>query len=109
MRTRPVVHGYGGIEHTQEGPFDECLLCALADMRRALERIAEQQTKTIDWLRANGIVFDNLDDHWQKVAFSIYNDLCEVDTWAHDALGEGVDGKPRALAAAGPAPEETTP
>jgi transposase InsO family protein len=65
-------------------------------LAEALRRIAGQQTNTLDWLRANGVVFDALDEHWQTVAFWIYNDLCEVDTWAHQALGEGLDGKPLA-------------
>lgn len=59
---------------------------ALVEIAKDMERIAEQQSKTLDWLQANGIVFDNLDDHWQKVAFSIYTDLCETDTIARAAL-----------------------
>jgi hypothetical protein len=59
---------------------------ALVEIARAMERIAVQQPKTLDWLEANGIIFDNMDDHWQKVAFSVYTDLCEMDTIARSAL-----------------------
>lgn len=61
----------------------------------ALREISEQQPKTIDWLRANGIVFDGPlgadPDNWEHVAFSIYTDLCEMDSIAHAALGETHD------------------
>ena len=58
--------------------------------RVALEKIGAKQQETLETLRSNGIVFDDLNDHWQKVAFSIYVDLCEMDTWAHQALDDGV-------------------
>ncbi len=35
--TFKAVHAYGGIEHSQEGPFAECLLCELEDVRERLE------------------------------------------------------------------------
>lgn len=58
--------------------------------KEALEKIGAKQQETLATLRANGIVFDDLSDHWQKVAFTIYNNLCEMDTWAHQALDDGV-------------------
>ena len=58
--------------------------------RAALEMIGAKQQETLETLRSNGIVFDDLGDHWQKVAFTIYTDLCEMDTWAHQALDDGV-------------------
>ena len=58
--------------------------------REALVRIGAQQQRTLEVLRSNGIVFDDLSDHWQKVAFTIYTDLCEMDTWAHQALNDEV-------------------
>ena len=57
-----------------------------ARYREALERIAAKQPETLETLRANGIVLDDLTDKWQKVAFTIYSDLCEVDIWARQAL-----------------------
>jgi len=63
---------------------------ASLQLRAALEQIAEQQPKTIDWLRANGIIFDGPlgtdPDNWENVAFSIYSDLCETDAIARAAI-----------------------
>lgn len=71
-------------------------LSALEEVAEAIERIAEQQPKTLATLRHHGIVFDgplgNDPKNWQHVAFSIYTDLCEVDTIARAALaGLGAD------------------
>jgi hypothetical protein len=67
-----------------------CSVCdaldELADAVAALERIIEVQPRMIETLRSNGIVFDDLDEHWQKVAFTIYNELCEIDRDARAAL-----------------------
>ncbi len=55
----------------------------------ALELIAEQQQKTLAMLRSNGIVFDSIGrepGNWQHVAFTIYTDLCEIDSVARNAL-----------------------
>lgn len=61
-----------------------------ADATDALKRIAAQQPKTLETLRSHGIVFDGPlgtdPKNWQHVAFSIYTDLCEVDSWANEAL-----------------------
>lgn len=69
----------------------------IACLRDGLWRIAEQQTRTLDWLQANGIVFNgplgNDPANWQNIAFSIYNDLCEVDAWAHYLLDEDLAGR----------------
>jgi hypothetical protein len=57
----------------------------------ALERIAEQQQKTLAMIRRNGFVFDSIGKepgNWQHLAFTIYTDLCEVDTIARNALEE---------------------
>lgn len=77
-----------------QGP-DEAL-DALVEMaeryKRGLEKIGAKQQETLETLRSNGIVFDNISDHWQKVGFTIYTDLCEMDAWAHHALDDGVLG-----------------
>ena len=57
----------------------------------ALERIAEQQGKTLAMIERNGFVFDDIGaepGNWQHLAFSIYTDLCEVDSIARSALAE---------------------
>ncbi len=77
----------------------DALLAESASVRalvEALKRISEWQPAVLETLRANGIVFrtalDKPDDErtdaerCEKVAFSIYTDLCEVDTQARAAL-----------------------
>lgn len=61
----------------------------LVGLKEALIKIGTQQQRTLGWLTQNKIVFDSLGNdpsNWQHVAFSIYNDLCEVDAWAKEAL-----------------------
>ena len=60
-----------------------------AALREALERVAQQQPKTLAMIEQNGFIFDSIGrgpGNWQHLAFSIYNDLCEVETWASAAL-----------------------
>ena len=60
-------------------------------LREALEAVAAQQPKTLAMIEANGFVFTDIGKepgNWQHLAFSVYTDLCEVDTIARAALGE---------------------
>ncbi len=62
---------------------------ALIAATEALDRIAEQQPKTLENLRSHGVVFDEIGadpTNWQHVAFTIYTDLCEIDMIARNAL-----------------------
>lgn len=64
--------------------------------REALEKIKTQQPKVLAYIALNGFKFatplqkpDNERteaERWEKLAFSIYSDLCEVDTIASFAL-----------------------
>jgi hypothetical protein len=57
----------------------------------ALTRISEQQPKTLAMIRANGFVFDDIGrepGNWQHLAFTIYTDLCEIDSLARAALAD---------------------
>jgi hypothetical protein len=55
-------------------------------LREALERIAGRQLRTLATLRKHRIVFDGSGGEWEKVALTIYTDLCEVDSIARAAL-----------------------
>lgn len=58
-------------------------------LRTALEEIAKQQAETLAMIINNGFVFDSIGNepgNWQHLAFSIYTDLCKVDTIARAAL-----------------------
>jgi hypothetical protein len=61
----------------------------------ALQEIANQQQKTLGWLRSNRVVFDgplgNDPANWQHVAFSIYTDLCEAASLARAAVPAETD------------------
>jgi hypothetical protein len=60
-------------------------------LREALDVVAAQQPKTLAMIEANGCVFTDIGKepgNWQHIAFSIYTDLCEVDTLARAALGK---------------------
>jgi hypothetical protein len=60
----------------------------------ALERIAQQQQQTLAMIERNGFVFTDLGHapgNWQHLAFTIYTDLCEVDSIARAALAQHED------------------
>lgn len=59
------------------------------DLRDALEQIAEQQPVVLAYIERNGFVFEDIGrepGNWQHLAFSIYTDLCQVDSVARSAL-----------------------
>jgi len=63
----------------------------IEELEGVLQRIAEQQPKTLAMIQTNGFVFDSIGNepgNWQHLAFSIYTDLCEMDALARAALIE---------------------
>lgn len=65
------------------------ILARGAVLETALRRIAEQQPLTLQTIESNGFVFTDIGQqpgNWQHLAFSIYTDLCEVDTIARGVL-----------------------
>ena len=65
------------------------------EARKSLEAIAAQQPKTLEMIRHNGFVFDDIGrepGNWQHLAFSVYTDLCEVDSIARAALADKEEG-----------------
>lgn len=64
-------------------------------LREALERVAQKQPEALAMIERNGFVFDSIGaepGNWQHLAFSLYNDLCEVESIARSALTEDDDG-----------------
>jgi hypothetical protein len=56
---------------------------------KTLRVIAEQQQKALKIIESNGFVFDDIGrepGNWKHLAFSLYTDLCEIDTWTRNAL-----------------------
>lgn len=71
----------------------------LADAERALAKIQAVQPETVEMIRRHGFVFETpLDrpdefrteaERWEKLAFSIYMRLCEIESVASVALSAG--------------------
>lgn len=60
-------------------------------LRDALERVQGQQPAALAMIQSHGFVFDDIGrepGNWQHLAFTIYTDLCEVDSIARAALAE---------------------
>lgn len=77
----------------------------LREAEEALTQIGAQQQETLAMIESNGFVFDDIGaepGNWQHLAFSIYTDLCRVDTVAHQALDDGVFAAARAASGGEP-------
>jgi hypothetical protein len=66
----------------------------IAERNKLVEALREAQAKQperVAWFRLEGVVFDKAPgggDYWQRIAFIIYTDLCEVESIARAALAE---------------------
>jgi len=58
----------------------------VAALRSALESMANASHQTLDTIKRENFVFDNLNDRWQKLAFTIYSDICQLSTDARHAI-----------------------
>lgn len=47
-----------------------------------------KQPHALEIMRHHGYVLDNLDDRMQKLAFTFYSELCEIESRARDMFGE---------------------
>ena len=60
-------------------------------LENTLKRIAAKQQEALRMIESNGFVFDGPlgaePGNWEHLAFSLYTDICEIDTWARAALG----------------------
>ena len=60
-------------------------------LKAALGEIAEAQQKTLAMIRREGFVFETpLQEStgWEKLAFTLYSTICEIDVEARQALAE---------------------
>ena len=61
----------------------------LADkLAAALQHVAEAQPKVLALMAQHGIVIDNLDDKMQKWAFTLYTEICDIESVARTALAK---------------------
>lgn len=61
---------------------------ATAWLREVLQYVADAPTRVQAWLRAHGVAFENLDDRWQRIGVSLYNEIVEMSTLAKAVLDE---------------------
>lgn len=85
---RAGITSTGSQEHNAEARADA--LAALTEIEQTVRAIARAQQDTLRWIQRNGIVFDGPlgtdPKNWENIAFSIYTDLCEVDSAANHLL-----------------------
>jgi len=51
-----------------------------------LETVQAKMQQEIDMMQKHGFVFDNLDDRWQKLAFTLYTDIAQLSSGAKQLL-----------------------
>ena len=61
---------------------------AAAWLREVLQYVADAPTRVQAWLRAHGVTFEDLDDHWQRVGFSLYSEIVGMSALAKAVLDE---------------------
>lgn len=86
--TRPGRSGFyfevGKNAGSNLGSFDKqwmanaALIAAAPDMYAGHDRVAKRPAEIVEMLRREGFVFDNLEDRWQKLAFSLYTAIVEL-------------------------------
>lgn len=79
-------------EEIEEGIANARLISAAPDMYGACEFSKEAPKRALAMMEREGFVFDNLDDRWQKLAFSLYTMLVESAGESEQALAKA-DGK----------------
>ena len=57
-------------------------------LREAVGKCRKQEA-ALEIMKREGFVIDNLEDRWQKLVFTLYTDLCEIDSIVRAALEEG--------------------
>lgn len=55
-------------------------------VKQFLECVKGHPSKMQDLMRRHGYVIDNLDDPWQKLAFTLYTEIVELSSQARDLL-----------------------
>jgi len=53
-----------------------------------LEAVRDKQEEELQKIKLNGFVFDDLEDRWQKLAFTFYSDIAELSMIARNLLAE---------------------
>lgn len=68
------------------------LIAASPDLLEVAEAIPAALTEMQDIMRRHGFKIDNLEDPMQKLAFTLYTALCELDNKAQPAIAKARGG-----------------
>lgn len=80
LRQYVMVHG---------GPERHDFLIAISGWEKSFEKFISIWRESLDVIKNNGFVFDDLGrepGNWQHLAFTLYTNLCEVESIAKAAL-----------------------
>ena len=58
----------------------------IATVKKFLKAVKNQIEEDKEMLRRNGFVIDNLEDRWQKLAFTLYTDIAALSPEAEQIL-----------------------
>ena len=56
------------------------------DLKQALEKCRTFQPRALEICRKRGFVFRGKGGKWEKLAFTFYTDLCEIENLCRNAL-----------------------
>lgn len=57
-------------------------------LEKAVKRCERFQPEAVNLLRKNGFVFAGKGGKWEKLAFTFYTDLCEINSICREALSD---------------------
>ena len=57
-----------------------------ATVMKFVEAVSTKMDKEIAMMRQHEFVFDDLDNRWQKLAFTLYTDIAQMSTEAEQIL-----------------------
>lgn len=64
------------------------ILAAAPEMYDELEVATKRPKEALDMMEREGFVFDNLDDRWQKLAFTLYTTIVDASGKAEAVLAK---------------------
>ena len=69
----------------------------MIDLLGFLAKVRNQVWDSQEMMRRNGFVIDNLDDRWQKLAFTLYTDIAQLSTGAEQIITELLESSEEVL------------
>jgi len=56
------------------------------EVKPFVEKVRNRQPEALAIIKKHGVVFDDLEDRWQKLAFTLYTDIVELSRDAEHIL-----------------------